>query len=91
MASAVLRGLVESGALVASAGGWSIEPLALDSLQSSSQAAELLMRRLELLPAQAIRLLSGAAVLGKDSPIDVPKTFLTSPLQSKPPAGVLPP
>jgi two-component system sensor kinase len=66
MASAVLRGLVESGALSASASGWRIEPLALDRLQSSSHAASLLARRIELLPPATVSLLSVGAVLGKE-------------------------
>ena len=39
MASAMLRGMVESGALLAEPAGWRIEPLALADLQSSSRAA----------------------------------------------------
>jgi signal transduction histidine kinase/CheY-like chemotaxis protein/tetratricopeptide (TPR) repeat protein len=65
MASAVLRGLVESGALVATPRGWQIEPLAMADLQSSSRAASFLARRIELLPTQTIDLLVVGAVLGK--------------------------
>ncbi len=38
MASAVLRGLIESNALVPAQRGWRVEPLSLANLQSSSQA-----------------------------------------------------
>ena len=66
MASAALRGLVESGALVAELEGWRVEPLALADVQSSRHAAAFLARRIELLPAETIKLLSVGAVLGKE-------------------------
>ncbi|MBN1911085.1 MAG: response regulator [Pirellulales bacterium] len=66
MASAVLRGMVESGALVAVVDGWRIEPDALNDLQSSNQAAGFLSRRLDLLPEDALDLLTVGAVLGKE-------------------------
>ena len=46
MASAVLRGLVETGALVAHDSGWRVEPLEMANLQSSSASASFLTRRL---------------------------------------------
>jgi signal transduction histidine kinase/CheY-like chemotaxis protein len=70
MASAVLRGLVESGALIADADGWRVEPLAMADLSSSNRAASFLARRLDLLPAETIRLLSTAAILGKEFDLD---------------------
>jgi signal transduction histidine kinase/CheY-like chemotaxis protein len=70
MSSATLRGLVESGALVADGSGWRIEPLALASLQSSSRAASFLTRRIELLPPATADLLSAASVLGKEFDLD---------------------
>jgi two-component system sensor kinase len=66
MASAVLRGMVESGALIAEPSGWQVEPLALADLSSSSWAAGFLSRRIELLPQAAIDLLVAGAVLGKE-------------------------
>jgi signal transduction histidine kinase/DNA-binding response OmpR family regulator len=66
MASAILRGLVESGALVADADGWRVEPLALADLQSSHHAASFLSRRVELLPPEAVDLLTVGAILGKE-------------------------
>lgn len=66
MASAVLRGLVESGSLVAEEGGWRLEAPAAADLQSSRHAASFLTRRLELLPPHAIALLTMGAVLGKE-------------------------
>jgi two-component system sensor kinase len=65
MASAMLRGMVESGALVAEPDRWRIEPLALDDLRSSSQAAGFLSRRIDLLPQNTIDLLTVGAVIGK--------------------------
>lgn len=66
MASAVLRGLVESGALVADAEGWRVERDALADLQSSHHAASYLVRRVELLPPEVVELLTAGAILGKE-------------------------
>ncbi|MHB8897815.1 MAG: protein kinase domain-containing protein, partial [Thermoguttaceae bacterium] len=66
MASAMLRGFVETGALVAGPQGWRIDQLAMDRVSSSSRAASLLARRLDLLSGAAIDLLSAGAVLGKE-------------------------
>ncbi len=66
MASAMLYGLVESGALVAENDGWRVEPLALSDLQSSSSAASFLLRRIELLHPNTVELLSIGALLGKE-------------------------
>lgn len=71
MASAVLRGLVESGALVREADGWRVESLNLDDAQSSSRAAAFLAQRLEMLPDDARHLLATGAVLGKEFELDV--------------------
>lgn len=65
MVSAVLRGLVESGALVDTPDGWRFDPRATSEVQSSQAAAAFLTRRLELLPEATLRLLSAGAVLGK--------------------------
>lgn len=71
MASAVLRGLVESEALVAEQDGWRVVPAALADLQSSHEAASLLTRRIELLPAETICLLSVGALIGKEFSLDM--------------------
>ncbi|GAC1434307.1 MAG: hypothetical protein NVSMB51_01130 [Solirubrobacteraceae bacterium] len=71
MASAVLRGLVESGALIGEQDGWHIDPLAMADVQSSREAAVFLTRRLELLPEQVLGLLSVAAVLGKEFDLEL--------------------
>ncbi|MEA2717280.1 MAG: hypothetical protein QOI99_1597, partial [Actinomycetota bacterium] len=66
MAAAVLRGLVESGALVHGPGGWAVDHERLDDVQTSRQAALFLTRRLELLAPATVELLSAGAVLGKE-------------------------
>ena len=66
MTSAMLRGMVESGVLVAEPNGWRVEPLALANLHSSNWAAGVLSRRIELLPQPTIDLLVAGAVLGKE-------------------------
>ncbi len=66
MASAALRGLVESGALVAGPSGWEVDEHAMADVHSSLHAATFLARRIELLPAAVVKLLSVGAVLGKE-------------------------
>ena len=65
MASAMLRGMVESGALVAEPRGWRVEPLAMADLHSSSWAAGF-SRAASSLPPLTIDLLAVGAVLGKE-------------------------
>lgn len=71
MASAVLRGLVETGALTAAQDGWHVDTDAMADLQSSRQAAAFLARRIELLPTETIRLLSAGAAVGKEFSLDL--------------------
>ncbi|MDQ6928885.1 MAG: AAA family ATPase, partial [Actinomycetota bacterium] len=66
MASAVLRGLVESEALLPTGDGWEVDPIGMAHAQTSRRAALFLVRRLELLSPPALRLLSVGAVLGKE-------------------------
>ena len=66
MAAAAVRGMVESGALVAEDDRWRVEPLAMEDVRSSRHAAAFLARRIELLPEATFRLLSVGAVLGKE-------------------------
>jgi PAS domain S-box-containing protein len=65
MATAVLRGLVESGAIVAGPDGWVVDATRLPEAQAARRAAAFLVRRLELLSPAALELLSVGAVLGK--------------------------
>ncbi len=71
MAAAVLRGLVESGALVFGSEGWQVEPAALAAVQSSSRAATVLAHRITLLGDETRGLLGVGAVLGKEFEIAV--------------------
>ena len=71
MASAVLRGLVETDALIGGSEGWQVDSLALADVSSSNRAAAFLARRLELLPAKTARLLTTGAVLGKEFTLEM--------------------
>jgi len=65
MASAILRGMVETGALRDSAEGWEIDPGPMKDVQTSRRAALFLSRRFELMAPEALNLLISGAVLGK--------------------------
>ncbi len=81
MASAVLRGLVEAGTLVPGGEGWTIAPHALSDLQSSRHAASFLARRIDLLPEPTARLLSVAAVIGKEFSLEMVAELCEQPLE----------
>jgi diguanylate cyclase (GGDEF)-like protein/PAS domain S-box-containing protein len=66
MGAAVLRGLVECGALVGTPQGWVVDDAALLDVQTARRSAAFLVRRLELLSDDALRVLSVGAVLGKE-------------------------
>lgn len=66
MGAAVLRGLVECGALTAAPGGWEVDEAALAEVQTERRSAAVLVRRLDLLPEGVLRALSVGAVLGKE-------------------------
>ena len=66
MATAVLRGLVESERLVADDQGWRIDPRGISEIRFSRHAGAMLTRRIELLPPTTADLLSIGAVLGKE-------------------------
>jgi len=70
MAAELLRGLVESGALIGSEEGWCAVPDRLASVQSSSRSAAVFGRRLEQAPEELLQLLSVGAVLGKQFELD---------------------
>ena len=65
MASAVLRGMVESGVLVRKENEWNINEQALSGFQAADNASAILIGRLAQLPKKSRRLLSAAAVVGK--------------------------
>ncbi|HZQ77761.1 MAG TPA: EAL domain-containing protein [Acidimicrobiia bacterium] len=71
MASAVLRGMVETGALRDTDGGWEIDPGPMGDVQTSRRAAAFLARRFDLLDPAALRLLTVGAVLGKEFELDL--------------------
>lgn len=71
MASAVLRGLVESGKLVRDNTGWRMDATSAEEMQSSAHAAAFLAKRLDLLPADTIQLLSAGAIRGKEFELDI--------------------
>lgn len=71
MASAVLRGLAECGALVAGAAGWTVDRDRLETCQSSRKAGELLAQRIALLGDRVHELLSTGAVLGPEFSLEI--------------------
>jgi len=71
MASAVLRGLVESGALFHDGQAWRMDETLMADVQSSREAATFLTRRLDLLDKDVVHLLAAGAVLGKDFDLDL--------------------
>ena len=80
MAQAVLRGMVETGALLPDDDGWRIDADALRAVELSRRAALFLMRRLDLLSTPGQRLVAAAAVVGKE--FDVRRAVELSGLES---------
>ena len=74
MAQAVLRGMVENEWLIRSGNQWRLNA-AVTEMQTSRQAALVLVRRLEALPPPARRLLTAAAVVGKSADLDLSVTL----------------
>jgi diguanylate cyclase (GGDEF)-like protein/PAS domain S-box-containing protein len=66
MGAAVLRGLVECGALIGSDDGWRVEEAAMAEVQTARRSAAFLVRRLDMLSEGAVRVLSAGGVLGKE-------------------------
>jgi signal transduction histidine kinase/tetratricopeptide (TPR) repeat protein len=71
MASAVLRGLVETGALFHDGRDWRADRALLETAQSSREAAAFLSTRLALLDEDVLELVGAGAVLGKEFEVDV--------------------
>ena len=71
MASAVLRGMVETGALHDTPDGWAVDPGPMGDVQTSRRAAVFLARRFELLDPDAAHLLTVGAVLGKEFDLEL--------------------
>ncbi|MFG0255507.1 MAG: ATPase, partial [Rhodopirellula sp. JB053] len=70
MAAAVLRGMVESNILTVDGDEWEIDNEKLSGFQAADDASEILVSRLSQLPPEARKLLSAAAVIGKDFSLD---------------------
>jgi two-component system sensor kinase len=66
MASAIVRGMVETGALRDSAEGWEIDPVPMHDVQTSRRAAAFLSQRLDQIAPETLRLLKVGALLGKE-------------------------
>ncbi|HYH97046.1 ATP-binding protein [Hyalangium sp.] len=66
MTAAMVRGLVECGALKSTASGWHVEPERLAEVSSSRRAASLLLRRLELFSEETRSLMVAGAILGRE-------------------------
>lgn len=66
MATAVLRGMVESQVLTAEEKHWRINTENLTSFQAAEDAGQILAERLSQLPEASKRLMVAAAVIGKD-------------------------
>jgi signal transduction histidine kinase/tetratricopeptide (TPR) repeat protein len=71
MASAVVRGLVESGALFHDGQQWRADAELMAGAQSSREAAAFLTNRLERLDPHVLRLVGAGAVLGKQFDIEL--------------------
>jgi hypothetical protein len=90
MASAVLRGLVESGALAPAAAGWRVEPVLLADISSSRRAAAFLARRLNLLPAPRFACSRSVPCWARSSTWTWPPTWPTSPPPRRSPHSTRP-
>jgi signal transduction histidine kinase len=66
MACAIIQGLYENGSLKPVEGGWDVDMTAIREAQSSRRAAIFLTQRMQKFPPAVLRLLSVAAVLGKE-------------------------
>jgi two-component system sensor kinase len=71
MASAIVRGLVESSALRSVNKSWRIDEAKLSSFQAADDASEILVDRLTRLPPETRELLTAAAVIGRDFNLEV--------------------
>ena len=79
VASAVLRGLVESAALRPSVAGWIVDEDQLRNLQMSGEAAEVLKQRLFRLSAESQDILAVGGVLGKEFSIEMAAELVNVP------------
>ena len=75
LATAVLRGLFESGALRPAGKGWAVDAQSLLGVQASSLAGEVLAGRLDRLPPDALAVLTAGALLGKSFELEQAATL----------------
>ncbi|MFZ5471077.1 MAG: ATP-binding protein [Myxococcota bacterium] len=85
LASAVLEGMVETGALRSGASGWEVDTAAMGDVRSSHRAAVFLSSRIERLSPKARALLTAGAVLGREFTLE-----LAAALADVAPEGALP-
>ncbi len=79
MATALVRGMFETGAIRPSPAGWTVDRDELSELQSSTDAGRVLARRIDLLPQALIRFLTAGAILGKSFHLDVARRLIQAP------------
>ncbi|MGI9518002.1 MAG: ATP-binding protein [Pirellulaceae bacterium] len=79
MASALVRGMFETGAIRPSADGWTIDRDELSALQSSAEAGHVLARRIDLLPDELVLFLTVGAVLGKTFELELASSLIQFP------------
>lgn len=72
LATAAMRGLVESKALIALGGGWSVDEERLMDFQAAGDSANVLLKRLEFVDSEAAELIAIGAVIGKQFDIEIP-------------------
>lgn len=70
MATSMVRGLVESGVLESTAGGWRLVLDRLAEVRSSRRAASLFLRRLALFSEETRSLLVAGAILGREFEVE---------------------
>ncbi|MCC9599378.1 response regulator [Stieleria sp. JC731] len=75
MASAVLRGMVESSVLLSEQDRWVLNHDRLAGFQTAASAGEVLAERIKNLPPLAIRFLESAAVIGGSFTLDAVATL----------------
>lgn len=79
MASAVIRGMFEAGAIKPDSTGWKIDVDELSRIQAADDSAQVLLRRLIQLPPQTLNLLSAAAIIGKEFDVQAVSEICNSP------------
>ena len=79
MASAVIRGMFESGAITPHVDGWKIDVDELSRIQAADDVAQVLLHRLKQLPDETLNLLSIAAIIGKEFDVQAVSEICNSP------------